>query len=364
MARKLFVAATGKDCGKTTVCLSLLHCAAQKYRRVGFIKPVGPKLISYQGQVMDKDAALMCEVFQLHDQLPWLSPVAVHGHTTRDVLDGTLDPLLLHQQILEACRQLEQQCDFIVIEGSGHAGVGSVLGCGNATVARLLQAPVMMVAEAGIGRAVDLLHMNLALFDQAEVPVHMILINKIVAEKREENLGYLQKAFSGKPLQVEGGFNFSPVLANPTLSRISRILDVPLQGNVEERQRIIHHVQLGAASAQRVADLLQEATLLLVNSSRDELMVMLASLYHLPEYRHKIAGLVIPGYAPVSPITQKIVDDSGIPYMRTTLSNSEAFARVTGDVAKISADDREKIDLIRRLAETELPFDAIDALIR
>ena len=42
MARKIFIAATGQNCGKTTTSLSLMHLAKKKYARVGFIKPVGP----------------------------------------------------------------------------------------------------------------------------------------------------------------------------------------------------------------------------------------------------------------------------------------------------------------------------------
>ena len=59
MARKVFIAATGQDCGKTTTSLSLLHLARQKYNRVGFIKPVGPKPSRYNDIWVDKDAALV-----------------------------------------------------------------------------------------------------------------------------------------------------------------------------------------------------------------------------------------------------------------------------------------------------------------
>ncbi|HXV21994.1 MAG TPA: AAA family ATPase, partial [Desulfuromonadales bacterium] len=39
MARKIFIAATGQNSGKTTTSLSLMHLARKKYGRVGFIKP-------------------------------------------------------------------------------------------------------------------------------------------------------------------------------------------------------------------------------------------------------------------------------------------------------------------------------------
>jgi hypothetical protein len=49
------------------------------------------------------------------------------------------------------CRELERKCDFLTIEGTGHAGVGSILKLSNARVARMLDAPVLMVTGGGIG---------------------------------------------------------------------------------------------------------------------------------------------------------------------------------------------------------------------
>ena len=65
MARKIFIAATGQNCGKTTTCVSLLHLAQKKYQRIGFIKPLGPKPTTYRGLTVDKDAALIAQVFGL-----------------------------------------------------------------------------------------------------------------------------------------------------------------------------------------------------------------------------------------------------------------------------------------------------------
>lgn len=363
MARKIFVAATGQNCGKTTTSLSLMHMAKKKYERVGFIKPLGPKPAFFGGLQVDKDAALMAGVFGLEGDIEYMSPVVLHPGSTKKILDGELPAAMLAEKMVAAAAELEKRCDFLIIEGSGHSGVGSVIGLSNARVAKLLGAPVMIVSGGGIGNAADSVSMNLALFRQEGVAVKLVLANKLIPEKREASLHYLRRAFEGAEFAVEGGFNYSPVLANPTLNRIAKILDRPLQGDESEASRIVHHVQLGAASAQRVADLLEESSLLLVNSTRDELLVMLASLYHMPEYKQLIAGLIVPGLSPVSRITQRILDDSDIPYLRTEKTNAEVFSTIKDDVSKITAEDREKIALIRSLAETELDFDAIDALL-
>jgi BioD-like phosphotransacetylase family protein len=189
-------------------------------------------------------------------------------------------------------------------------------------------------------------------------------VNKLLPEKREESLSYLRKAFAPRGLAVEGAFDFSPVLADPTLAHVSRLLGHPLLGDTSQRNRIIHHIQLCAASSQKVVDGLLPSTLLVTTSSRDELIVTISSLYHIPEYREKIAGLVIPGHAPISPITQQILTESGVPYIRILETTAEVFSKVTDHVSKISADDREKIDLVRSSAEKVLRGGALEGLLK
>jgi hypothetical protein len=126
---------------------------------------------------------------------------------------------------------------------------------------------------------------------------------------------------------------------------------------------IIQHVQIAAASTQRVTEMLRKSTLLIVTSSRDELLVTLANLYQMPEYRPLVSGLVIPGIVPVSTITQQILDRSRIPYLRTQKhSTAELYRIITEDVSKITAEDSEKLNLVRRLAEERLDFEALESL--
>lgn len=364
MAKKLFIAATGQHCGKTTTSLSLLHLARETYKNVGFIKPVGPKPTILRGQIVDKDAVLMAQVFGLHKHLRYMTPVPVFPGTTHDVIDGRLGAAELEQKVVTAVAELEKRCDFIIIEGAGHPGVGSVLKLSNARLAALLDAPVLLVTGGGVGTVIDAVSMNLALFEKEGANVRALLANKLAPEKRERTLDYLRRGLTDEGLTVIGGFDYQPVLANPTLRRISRLLELPLHGNSRELGRIVHNVQIGAASTSRVTELLMNSTLLIVTSSRDELLVTLATLYQMPDFRARIAGLVIPGVTPVSAITQRILDRSKIPYMRTrTQPTTEVYRIITEDVSKTTCEDREKLDLIRMMAEKSLDFNAIETLM-
>lgn len=363
MAKRVFIGATGQNCGKTTMSVSLMHLAKQKYDRVGFIKPIGPKIELFRDLTIDMDAILMAKTFGLEEDIQLMNPVSLHKNFTRDYLSGKLDCRVLKDRIVESFAILDKKYDFLIIEGAGHCGVGSVIGLSNACVAKSLNAPVIIVTDSGIGSAIDAVHLNLALYEKEEADVRMIVVNKLRADKRESVLGFLRKGFPGRNIQVSGGFNYSPILANPTLSHIGKLLNLPLHGDPDGRSRILHHIQLGAASSQRVVDALEDSTLMVLTSSRDELIVTLSSLCHIPAYQEKIAGLVIAGHVPISEITQQILDDSNIPYIRVHDSTANVFTTLLEDVSKITAEDREKITWITTNAENEIDFEAIDALL-
>jgi BioD-like phosphotransacetylase family protein len=362
MAKKIFIAATGQHCGKTTTSLSILHCARKKYNRIGFIKPIGPKVTFYKDRFMDVDAALIAGVYGLEDDIEFMSPVVLHKKTTQEVLDGKIPKQTFVDNILRAVSELEKKCDFLIIEGAGHTGVGSVIGMNNAQVAKMVNAPVIIITNGGVGNVIDAVHLNLALFEKENVDVRLVIANKLISSKRDKTLKYLNLAFNDKPFKAIGGFDYSPVLANPTLEHVSKFLDLPIHGNKDEKDRIIHNVMLGGASSQRVVDMMKENSLLVVNTSRDELLVTLASLYNMKNYRKKIVGLVISGKLEIKEVTKQILKESNIPYLRTTEPVRNVFLALMEDVAKISIEDKEKIELIQKTVEKLNLFNDIEEI--
>ena len=61
--------------------------------------------------------------------------------------------------------------DVLLIEGTGHAGVGAVIGLSNAAVAAELGAPAIIVSEGGVGRPIDEIVLNASLFAKQGVHV-------------------------------------------------------------------------------------------------------------------------------------------------------------------------------------------------
>src|SRR5688572_17454933 len=162
-AKRVFLAATGQNRGKTTTSLGLLAAIRDRGLRVGFVKPVGQRYLVVEGTRADEDAVLMRSVFDLPDVLNDMSPVTLPRHFTTDYIMGRIDDDL-GAQVTEAYARVAAGKDVVVIEGTGHAGVGAVVGLSNARAASMLDSPVIIVSEGGVGRPIDEIVLNRALF--------------------------------------------------------------------------------------------------------------------------------------------------------------------------------------------------------
>ncbi len=361
--KKLFIGATGQNCGKTTASVGLYHLARKRYKKVGFIKPVGQEHLNFHGIDVDKDVAMMADVYKLHEDLPYMSPVLAKRNFTKEVLQGKISTGALEKRIMECVGELEKKYDFLIIEGTGHTGVGSIFNLNNAKVSAMLKAPPLVVSDGGIGRAFDQLTLNQALYLQENNPVRFVLLNRLIHEKRASSLDFIKMAYDNKGVTLIGGLDYSPILDKPTLLDISVLFNQPISGNPQTPNKIIHGFTLGAASTQKVVRDLKKNTLVVVPCTRDELLVTLSGLFHIKDYQRKIAGLIISGTGQLNKHCKEIIEASDIPYFRVKKPIGQIFDVIKSHVSKLGIADQEKIRTIQRMFDRSISISELDGLL-
>src|ERR1700761_5477921 len=181
---RVFIAATRQNDGKTTTSLGLIAALQKYFPRVGYIKPVGQRFVEVEEQKIDEDTVLMDAVYQMDCPLVDMSPIAVEPDFTRKYLQAANNEALV-KKIQKAFDRVSWEKNFVLCEGSGHAGVGSVFDLSNARVAKLLGAKVIIVSQGGIGKPIDEIALNQALFQKEGVEIIGVILNKVVGEKME-----------------------------------------------------------------------------------------------------------------------------------------------------------------------------------
>ena len=181
---RLFVAATRQNDGKTTTALGLFAAFKKRLGRIGYIKPVGQRFVEIEGKQIDEDTMLIEDTFRVQVPLEDMSPIAVEPDFTRKYIEHANNDHLV-RRLQHSFDRAAWEKEFVIIEGTGHAGVGSVFDLSNARVAKLLGAKVVIVSGGGIGKPIDEVALNKALFDREGVEIVGVILNKVLPEKKD-----------------------------------------------------------------------------------------------------------------------------------------------------------------------------------
>ncbi len=352
----VYVAATRQNDGKTTTVLGLLDAFNEYFPQVGYIKPVGQHVKPIGGYQIDKDASLMEEVFHIGGHLHDMSPIVVpHGFTEDFILNG--DVTRLNSEISDSYDRTSQGKEFMVIEGTGHAGVGSVFDLSNAAVAKLLNAPVVMVTCGGIGRPIDEVMLNKAVFDNYGVPVVGVIVNKVIPEKYDKINTYVRLGFERKGIEVLGVLPFCPVLSSPTIRQLLEDLKGTLLSGEENVERTVSKIIVGAMPPHTALDYFKGEVLLITPGNRDDLVLAAASVSNHEDY--DVRGIILTGGLQPHKTVLDILSRSKIPVILVVNDTFSVADRVTRLIIKIRSSDQDKIDVVKQLIKEYVDVEAL-----
>lgn len=360
LPRKLFIAATSQDDGKTTVALGLAKAFRDRARSIGFIKPVGQRYIDVEGEQIDEDSVLIQRVCGLHTPLKDMSPVAIRRDFTRSYLDDPEAHLpALRQMILDSFRIAAEGCDLVLMEGTGHAGVGSVFDLSNAAVARLLESGVIIVTRGGIGRPVDEVAVNRALFDEHRVPVLGVIANKVLPAKVEQTRRYLDIAFNRLGLLLLGVVPYMPRLTWPTMEQVAEALGAEVINGREAIATPVADTIICAMTARNALAHFKPGSLIITPADRDDIILAAVLSRQVLRPTESIAGIALTGGLPLGRDTEALLHRTGIPVLRVDKDTYSTAAEVSDLRVKIRENDREKIEIAARLAREHIDLDRI-----
>ena len=357
-ARRVFLAATGQNRGKTTTSLGLTAAIRDRGLRFGFFKPVGQRYLVVDGTRADEDAVLMQEVFDLPDALNDMSPVTLPRRFTTDFIMGRITDDLAGQ-VGTAYTRLAEGKDLVVIEGTGHAGVGAVIDLSNAQVAAQLGAPVIIVSEGGIGRPIDEIVLNRELFAAHGVEVLGAVVNKVDVESHPHLPEVLVRGLAQHGIELLGCIPYSEFLANPSLELIVTHLEGDLLAGRAEPGRTIGHVAIGAMRAEHAIGHLAERTLLITPGDREDLLEAALEANGMMDGPPLVSGIVLSGgYRPSDGLVQRLREVDLFTYL--VASDTYRTAQAVDEIlVKTHASDTEKIATIIDLVGGAIDVDGL-----
>jgi len=344
---RVFIAATRQNDGKTTTSLGLLSALQNQFPRIGYIKPVGQRFVEIAEQKIDEDTVLMDAVYKLNCPLVDMSPIAVEPDFTRKYLSETSNDALV-RRIQKSFDRVAWEKDFVLCEGSGHAGVGAVFDLSNAQVAKVLGAKVVIVTRGGIGKPVDEVALNQALFEKHGVEIIGVIVNKVLPDKLEYIAEFTRKGLKRKGLELLGVLPLQPILVKPTLATIRDELSAEVLNARKRLTNLVEDIVVGAMGAQNMAKHFRRGTLVITPGDREDI-VLAAATASQANPSEALSGLVLTDNFLPSPATLEVIRKLDFPVLLAEADSYEVASKVHDIIVKTRPDDAEKIAVIRDL---------------
>ena len=346
--KRLFVAATRMNDGKTTTCLGLFAALQSLYPRVGFIKPIGQRFVEVRGHQIDEDSVLLDTIYQVRVPIESMSPVAVDSTFTRRFLKNP-GPMLeeLEDRICRAFDRVSWEKDFTLIEGTGHAGVGSVFDLSNARVAKLLNAKVIIVTPGGIGRPIDEIAMNKALFDRFGVEVVGAILNKVEASKIPQITEYAGLGLARHGVPLLGVLPVQSLLSAPNLAQVAEEISGQwINARETGANERVHRVVVGAMAATGIVEFLKPGVLIITPGDREDIvMAAISRAVKGPA----IAGLILTNGSTPTPALRQHIAQSRIPVITAPEESYAIASKIHDMTVKTQPQDTDKIPVIKRM---------------
>ncbi|MDD5136568.1 MAG: AAA family ATPase [Candidatus Omnitrophica bacterium] len=364
MAKKIFIAATQQNDGKTTVSLGLIAAFKKRFERIGFIKPIGQRYLMEQGYKVDEDSVLIEEVFGIKCNIKDMSPVAIEkGFTERFIEKGADQDYA--GLIKESYDKVAKDNDLVIIEGTGHAGVGSVFNLSNATVAMILNANVILISSGGVGKPIDEVMLNKALLDREGVRLAGVIVNKVLPEKYDKISRIVKAGLTQKGLDVFGVLPYQKILDIPTMREIQEELKISILFKGMSMDSPVENVLIGAMNVKDALDFMENNLLMIIPGDRDDMIEVICRVNAGKVKKGcKVSGVIISGGIMPDRRSMEALEKSGIAVLITKEDTYKIAARVNSMVVKLKPQDADKIKIIVDMVEKYVDIDKVLANLK
>ncbi len=362
----IFIAGTGKDAGKTTISMGLVSYFKEKFPdQVSFIKPLGQKTSVINGVGVGQDSLLLQNALNLNTPSELSAPFSTgSGAAERFIISG--EPKNLKGKIVKAYKKLYSNSKIVVVEGTGHPGVGSVFNLSNAKVASLYKTPVILILSGGVGSTIDRFNLSIAPFQKENVELLGVIINKILPSKMEKVTSILSKWFEERGIPVFGFIPYDDSISAPSLGVLSKELGMEtiFLNNDKELSSISGFIYAFGSRDEVLKELDGvSGKALLVSKRRNDIIDTIIARKLSGVADGSPEALILCGEGSIDNWIKAGCEKAGLPLFETNKSFDKTSRKLHMKVFKVEPEESEKIGKILRLVKESVDIEMINNLL-
>jgi phosphate acetyltransferase len=299
MSRNLYIAAIEPRSGKSVVAIGIMELLIRRLHKIGFFRPVIPDV--------ECDNNIRLILSRYHLKMAYNDAYAYKNEDAQTmVAEGRSETLL--KNILDKYKTLENQCEFVLCEGTDFTGVSSAFEFDfNAAVANNLGCPILAVINGrnkSPEEVIETIRFARESFENQGCTVLAAIANRVDPQHLATIQWQLKAVRSAMPIYI---IPEEPLLGKPTVGEIAAALKSRiLQGDSDGMNREVRDIKIAAMNLPHFLDYIAEGTLIITPGDRSD--VILGSLAtSVSETYPNIAGLLLTGGLPLEPQMQRLI---------------------------------------------------------
>jgi len=357
MNHSVYVITSSAQSGKSIVSLGLMQMLKRTTPNVAFFKP----LIENKN-VVDNHIDTILSHFNVnmnYEDAYSYSRSEFTEHQNQGKINEVYDT------IIEKYKNLENEFDFVLVEGSDFTEEGSVFEIDfNGSIAKNLGIPVLLVVKDSFETVPELVNNVIAevnSFLEKDVNIIGVIVNRCEKEQSE-----VQKLINK---EIKKGIFVAVIPNNPELGKPSiREIINHIRGHVlfgkEKLDNIAKTTVIGAMQLANFLPRITPDSLCIMPGDRSDLIVGTSLANISPKYPN-ISGIVLTGgFTPERSIIKLMLDNQKpIPIITTNLGTFEAASVISRIKPKIYAENKSKIKLSIDLFESSVDVEELNTKI-
>jgi BioD-like phosphotransacetylase family protein len=360
--KRLYITATNRTAGKTAVVLGLMLALEKRTPRLGFIKPLGKRDMSAQGIGLDEDSLLIEKACRVHCSITDMSPVTIDREFSEEFFRAEARKPLM-ARVLAAFERIAAEKDAVVIEGTGHACLGSVYGLSNAEVAKALGAKVVITSSGGVGQPIDEIALNASFFQKHGVEVAGAIVNKALPREVELLETFGRTALERLGVRLLGVIPHDPLFETKTVLQVFEGAKAQLLNGDARLSTRVGTVLVGAMMPANAIEHFEDDALLITAGDRSDLVLAAVASKLITREGRGLSGLLLTrGFRPPESI-MRLVKQTDLPVATVGEKTYETASRVIGLEPKIAPTDKAKHERARALVEEHVDVGALYAAL-
>ena len=342
MANKLYITATESHSGKSAVVLGLMQLLMRHVGRVGFFRP-----IINSADEQDHDINLVLQHFKL--PMAYEDAYAYTFKEARDLMNEQRQNELF-ETILQKYRKLEEQCDFVLIEGSDFLGKAAAFEFDlNTAIAANMDCPLALVVT-GTGRTpeevVEGTKITLEQLSERHQDVTCLFINRaaLTPIERQNCLDTLRGTLD----QTTPVFILpeEESIGKPTMGDVQKWLDADVLFGGDRLDNLVHDYLIAAMQVGNFLNYVGEGHMVVTPGDRSDIVLASLAANSATTYP-SLAGILLTGGLEPSPNILRLTQGwtgAPVPILCTSGHTYKTIMTLSKLYGRINPEDTRKID--------------------